>query len=78
MQAHSSLTYMLALANSDFLMMLPQLWKRFPLWSQLFQAIEVSEELPTRPICIVQRTGLPLTPAAEHFCDMFRRAAEHT
>jgi hypothetical protein len=29
------------------------------------------------PICIVQRTGLPLTPAADYFCDMMRRAALH-
>ena len=75
MHAHSGLTYLLALASSDFLIMLPQLWTKLPLWSQLFQIIEISEELPTRPICIVQRTGLPLVPAAEYFCDMFRRAA---
>lgn len=75
MHAHSGLTYLLTLANTDFLMMLPHLWTRFPLWEHLFQAIEIREELPKRPICIVQRTGLPLTPAAEYFCDMFRRAA---
>ncbi len=75
MQAHSGLTYMLALANSDLLMLLPHLWMKFPLWDQLFEAIKIKETLPTRPICIVRRTGLPLTPAAEYFCDMFRRAA---
>ncbi|MBI2726508.1 MAG: LysR family transcriptional regulator [Polaromonas sp.] len=75
MQAHSGLTYMTALANSDLLIMLPEMWNRLPIWSSMFQAIEVSEALPERPICIVQRTGLPLIPAAEYFCDMFRRAA---
>jgi LysR family transcriptional regulator, regulator of abg operon len=75
MQAHSGLTYMLALANSDFLIMLPHRWTQFPLWDQLFQTITIREELPTRPICIVRRTGLPLVPAAEYFCDMFRRVA---
>ena len=27
-------------------------------------------ELPAPPVCIVQRTGLPLTPAAEHYCTL--------
>ncbi len=75
MQAHSGLTYMMALANSDLLMLLPQMWTRFPMWDHMFQAIAVAEVFPTRPICIVHRTGLPLSPAAEYFCDMFRRAA---
>ncbi len=73
--AHAGLTYLLTLANTDLLMALPHPWTKFPLWDQLFETIEVKEELPTRPICIVRRTGLPLTPAAEYLCDMFRRAA---
>lgn len=75
LHAHAGLTYLLTLANSDLLMALPHPWTKFPLWDQLFETIEVKEELPTRPICIVRRTGLPLTPAAEYLCDMFRRAA---
>lgn len=73
MRAHAGLTYIMMLANSDLLMMLPEKWAQFPLWGNLFQAIHVKELLATRPICIVQRTGLPLTPAAEYFCDMVRR-----
>lgn len=73
MRAHAGLTYIMMLANSDLLMMLPEKWAQFPLWGTLFQAIQVKELLTTRPICIVQRTGLPLTPAAEYFCDMVRR-----
>jgi hypothetical protein len=34
---------------------------------------EVAEPLSALPICIVQRTGLPLTPAAEYFCTLVRR-----
>jgi DNA-binding transcriptional LysR family regulator len=73
LRAHAGLTYIMTLANSDLLMMLPEKWAQFPLWGTLFQAIQVKEALATRPICIVQRTGLPLTPAAEYFCDMVRR-----
>ena len=75
MRAHAGLTYMMLLSSSDLLMMLPEKWARFPLWGTLFQAIHVRELLATRPICIVQRTGLPLTPAADYFCDMVRREA---
>lgn len=73
--AHAGLTYILALASSDLLMALPDLWTRFPLWGQLFETIEIREDLPTRPICLVHNISLPLTPAAEYLCDMFRRAA---
>lgn len=73
MRAHAGLTYIMMLANSDLLLMLPEKWAQFPLWGHLFQAITVKEPLATRPIYIVQRKGLPLTPAAEYFCDMVRR-----
>ena len=77
MQAHSALTYVMVLANSDLLMILPEPWTRFPMWRDGFEAISVTEALPARPICIARRVGLPLTPAAEYFCDMLRRAAGH-
>ena len=41
------------------------------------QTIKVSEPLQAAPICLIQRGGLPLTPAAEHFCDLLRRAVVH-
>ena len=75
MQAHSVLTYVMALASSDMLMMLPDKWTEFPMWRDIFQIIPVKEAFPTRRISIVQRTGLPLTPAAEYFCDLIRREA---
>ena len=77
MQAHSSLTFLVALAYSDLLSMLPVQWTRSPLLRGVLQPIAVREVLPAPPICIVRRTGLPLTPAAEYFCDMMRRASEH-
>ncbi len=76
MKAHSALTYVMAMANSDLLMMLPEKWANLPMWKNTFKVIEVSEVCPRRAISIVQRTGLPLTPAAEYFCDMFRREAQ--
>jgi LysR family transcriptional regulator of abg operon len=73
MRAQSALTFMTALANSDLLMMLPVQWIQYPLLSEAFQEIRVVEALPAPPVCIVQRIGLPLTPAAEYFCTLVRR-----
>lgn len=75
MQAHSTLTFLAALVHSDLLMMLPMQWTQSPLVKELVQPIRVRELLPAPPICLVRRNGFPLTPAAEHFCDLMRRAA---
>lgn len=77
MQAHSTLTFLVALVYSDLLMMLPVQWTQSPLLRDRVQPILVKEVLPAPPICLVRRSGLPLTPAAEYFCDMMRRAALH-
>ncbi len=76
-QGHSALTFFFTVAYSDLLMMLPVQWTQIPLFRDTLQQIPVSEPLYAPPICIVQRTGLPLTPAAGYFCDMVRRASMH-
>ena len=75
-QAHSALSFFFSVAHSDLLMMLPIQWTQVPQFRDALQRIHVVEHLPTPPICIVQRIGLPLTPAAEYFCDMVRRAGK--
>ena len=75
MRSRSSLTFIMSIASSDLLMMLPVQWLQSPLAEHILQPIHVREDLPTPPICIVRRTGLPLTPAAEYFCDLMRRSA---
>lgn len=77
LQAHSALTLIVSIISSDLLAMLPIQWTHFPLTKDALQTIDVAEALPAPPICIVQRAALPLTPAAEHFCDLFRRAVGH-
>jgi hypothetical protein len=62
-------------AYSDLLTMLPIQWTGFPWTENLLQRIHVKERLPAAPIYIVRRASLPLTPVAEYFCDMIRRAA---
>jgi DNA-binding transcriptional LysR family regulator len=76
-QGHSALTFFFTVAKSDMLMLLPIEWAQVPPFRDSLQRIDVAENLQGPPICIVQRTGLPLTPAAEYFCDMIRRANLH-
>ncbi len=76
-QANSTLTYFFTIASSDLLAMLPVQWAQVPAFSRALQRIDVAEPLKAPSIRIVRRTGLPLTPAAEYFCDMVRRASLH-
>ncbi len=76
-QGHSALTFLFSVAYSDLLMMLPAQWTQTPMFRHALQRIDVVDKLPTPSISIVQRVGLPLTPPAEYFCDMIRRAARH-
>lgn len=77
MRAQSTLSFLVSITCSDLLMMVPVQWIRFPLLRDSVQQIHVKEALPAPPIRLVTRTGLPLTPAAETFCDMMRRAVGH-
>ena len=75
MQSRSSMTALVSIAYTDVLAMLPVQWVESALLADAVQVIPVKEVIQAPPICIVQRSGLPLTPAAEHFCDLIRRAA---
>ncbi len=76
-RAHSALTYLISLAYSDLLMVMPIQWAHFPLWHDVLAPIEIKEIFPTPPVCVLRRSAVPLTPAAEHFCDLIRRASGH-
>lgn len=75
--APSALSMIIAAANSDLLMMLPLQWLDLPATLEMLAPLPLAEELSAAPICIVRRARLPLTPAAEFFSDMLRRAAQH-
>lgn len=76
-RAQSAQTFLISMVYSDLLMMLPVQFVKFPIWRDVVQQIKVTETLPAPAIHIVHRAGLPLTPAAEYFCDMVRRASGH-
>lgn len=76
MSSHSTLTFLTSMVYSDLLMILPVQWTQSPLLSMV-QQIPIQEALPAPPICIVSRTGMPLTPAAEYFRDLLHREVHH-
>ncbi len=76
-QTQTALSMIVLAAYSDYLAMLPEQWLDFVKTGRMLQHIDVREELVAPSICIVQRARLPLTPVAEHLCDLFRRAAAH-
>ena len=76
-KVHSALSMMLVVFQSDLLMLVPLSWVQSPLWTDTLMTIPIDEIAPAPAICMVRRSALPLTPAAEHFCDMMRRGASH-
>jgi LysR family transcriptional regulator of abg operon len=73
-KAHSALSIFISLVYSDLLLMAPRQWTEIPFTSTAMQKIDVVERLPAPSIHIVRRLDIPMTPAAEYFCDLMRRA----
>lgn len=70
--ARSALITMLILADSDLLTVLPRQWVDQPLLAGVIEPLALPP-LSAAPISIVRRQDMPLTPIAEHLCDMVRR-----
>jgi DNA-binding transcriptional LysR family regulator len=77
LHARSALVTMLSVANSDLLSILPRQWLDYPEMIQGIVALDLVEPLSVAPMCIARRHDMPLTPLAEHLCDLMRRAGEH-
>jgi LysR family transcriptional regulator, regulator of abg operon len=73
LQARSTMSVLVAVAQTDLLAMLPVQWVQNPITQDLLQAIHVREKLPAPSIVLVRRPDLPLTPAAEFLCDVLLR-----
>jgi DNA-binding transcriptional LysR family regulator len=69
----SALSLIVALASTDLLAMLPSQWEGFPLTRGALDMIRIREVLPAPDIVLITRPGIPLTPAAEYFCDVLLR-----
>ena len=74
-RAQSALTSLVIIGTSDLLKLVPAEMAGSVLGKPLLSRINVVEKIPGKPIVMIRRVGLPLTPAAEHFADMLRRAS---
>ena len=72
-QERSALSMLVTLTHSDLLALLPVQWIEFPVTGDTLLRIPVREPLPAPLIVLIRRPDLPLTPAAEFFCDVMRR-----
>lgn len=73
--AGGGLSLITLLSNTDLLAIVPRQWiEHSPLGGTL-QKIPVRERIAAPPVCIIRRSALPLTPAAEFLCDLVRRAS---
>lgn len=75
LHARSWVVMLLVVMNTDLLTIMPEQWLDFPLLSNLVAPLPLDEPLNGVPICIVRRRDMPLTPLAEAFCDLLRKAA---
>ena len=75
LQAESMLTTLTTLIATDALVVTLRQYDEFALTRTALQRIDVREHMPAPPIVVVRRVALPLPPAADYFCDMFRRAS---
>ena len=73
LQAQSALSVIVALSSCNLLAILPAQWNEFPLTRNVLQVINIKEKLPAPDIVMIRRPDLPLTPAADHFCDLMKR-----
>jgi DNA-binding transcriptional LysR family regulator len=75
LQAASAMTVVVAVAYTDLLCFVPRQWAEFELTRDALAVIAIKEVVPAPPIVLIRRPDLPLTTAAEHFCDLMLRFA---
>jgi len=73
--AGSILGQMQILLHTDMLAVLPRQWLDAAPMKGLLIRIAIKEAITAPSIVLVRRASLPLTPAAEFFCDLTRRAS---
>ncbi len=71
----SATTTLVVVASSDLLTILPRTMLGSPIDKALFDVFDLEETMQGTQICLVRRKDMPLTPLAEYFADMVKRAA---
>jgi molybdate transport repressor ModE-like protein len=73
--SQSALTWIMAVATSDLLALTARQFADAPPIRPLMQRLEIRESLAGIDVVHIQKAAFPLTPAAQHFSDLFRKAA---
>ncbi len=73
LQVRTTMSVLIGLTNTDLLALLPVQWENLAPLKDMLETIPVRERLPAPAIVSVRRTDLPMTPAAEHLCDLLLR-----
>ena len=73
----SALSTLVVTAHTDLLALMPQQFAKHPGAGDLLACVAIKEKLGAPRICLITRSSLGLTPAAEFLSDLFRRAAVH-
>jgi len=77
MRSRSAMTTLLAVANSDMLTLLPEQLLDSPMTGEQVERFPLSQDFRAPPVCIVRRNDVPLTPLAERFSDLMRKAGHN-
>lgn len=74
-QCQSALSILTVLSATDMLAMAPRQWVESPLTQDHLIPLRLRETFAAPPIMLVHRRGLGLTPIAEHFATLVRKAS---
>jgi DNA-binding transcriptional LysR family regulator len=73
LQAESALTWITAVATSDMLTLTARQFAGSPMVRPVIERIPVHEAIDSPAIVSVQRSSIPLTPAAQYLSDLLQR-----
>lgn len=76
-RCESMIALLSLLACSDALTFVPYQWTSAPVTRALLAEIKLTETIPGPSTCLIRRSGLPLTPAADALATIFRREATY-
>ena len=71
----SQICMLLLMLNSDAISLVPQQWAEAAVINEIVRPIALDSDFPAPDVVMVTRSGIPLTPPAERFADLFIREA---
>jgi DNA-binding transcriptional LysR family regulator len=76
-RCQSALSILTMLMGTEMLAIVPRQWVESPLVKDFLMPIALEQHFAAPPICLVRQAGLGLTPAAEYFVTLVRKASSN-